>query len=492
MNSTGHNSLRNREESILKLCTVFGVFLVIFSAMLLVISSFGSVVPFLDEWDAEAIGLYKPFLEGRLTLSHFIEPHNGHRIVLSRITELVVYLLNGGWDPQLQMVFNAAIHALIGAFLSYFACQELKGLTRYFAIFATCVLFSIPYSWLSILVAFQSQFYFMMLFSVLALLYFSQERYRFAYFFAILSMLSMTSGALVLPAVIISTALDSIQARAMSRSQLFSVITCSILFLFFLFFLEQDGASQAFQAQSVSAFVITVIAAISWPFRISYGVGLLVYVPFLILMVRELSGFRSNPFYRYCGAFLLLQIIVMGYFRGGYGEAPANRYWEILIVGLWLNTMCLAVHLKSTKSFLSRTSAYTWIVLMITGLVMLAVTSLENLPLHKSNSELSQTLISDYIANGDSSVFQGRSQLELSYPYPDRLAEILTDPSVRQILPSALSGNSQDNLGPLKELMFRLWWLLGGIGLTSLIWSIAKDYKLGKSLNAGIDEQSSD
>ena len=59
---------------------LLSVALIIFSAKLLIIHNFGSQVPFLDQWGAEAANLYLPWLNNNLTLNHLFGPHNEHRI----------------------------------------------------------------------------------------------------------------------------------------------------------------------------------------------------------------------------------------------------------------------------------------------------------------------------------------------------------------------------------------------------------------------------
>ena len=88
------------------------IFLCVFGIKLLVLRAYSVSVPYWDEWDAEALELYKPWLEGRLSFSHLVAAHNEHRIVMSRLWAPVLFIANGGWDPQLTMVGNALVHSL--------------------------------------------------------------------------------------------------------------------------------------------------------------------------------------------------------------------------------------------------------------------------------------------------------------------------------------------------------------------------------------------
>ena len=84
--------------------------LVVLGIKLIFIQAFGSAVPYWDQWDAEADHLYKNYLNSNLSLATLISPHNEHRILATRIYSLVLFELDGGWDPILQMIANAALH----------------------------------------------------------------------------------------------------------------------------------------------------------------------------------------------------------------------------------------------------------------------------------------------------------------------------------------------------------------------------------------------
>src|SRR3954469_5275124 len=93
------------------LCIVALVF-TLFGAKVYFVQNFGSVVPYWDQWDAEADLLYKSYLNSDLTVPRFFSSHNEHRVVMTRALALAMFELNGGWDPILQMIVNAALHVV--------------------------------------------------------------------------------------------------------------------------------------------------------------------------------------------------------------------------------------------------------------------------------------------------------------------------------------------------------------------------------------------
>src|SRR5262245_24434615 len=76
-----------------------GAFSLALGAKLLLIRSFARDVPFWDQWDAEALQVYLPLLEGGFWSVSWLGPHNEHRILWTRLTAGIVFAANGQWDP---------------------------------------------------------------------------------------------------------------------------------------------------------------------------------------------------------------------------------------------------------------------------------------------------------------------------------------------------------------------------------------------------------
>jgi len=437
--------------------------------MLITIDQYGSPIPFYDEWEAEAAWLYKLHIEGNLGFGELFEPHNGHRVVLTRITALFLFVLNGGWEPQLQLIVNSILHASTAAILVLLVQNYVRFDFQSWAALATVLLFSVPFSWLSILVPFQTQFYFMLFFAVLSMSQLSAERYVSGYLFAILSLLSMTSGAFVLPAFIATILLESIRNRSIARDQVIHIVICGVIFTAFLFTRAPDAGAVAYYAQNIKGFVITIIATISWPFRVSYGVGLIVYLPLALLALKACFGAKVPRIYLCLAMFMALHILAMGYFRGGEGVPPANRYWGILIVGIWLNGMAMLYLLDNYSNKYLKLIGGFWSIAIVIGMASLAYMALtEGLPDHKEQSLTAQTLIVQYLSSNDPAVLQDRTGLEISHPNADELIRILSDPTVQKILPSSLGGYSEDSLQSSRRLLLNMKWLIWISGLIFL------------------------
>lgn len=143
--------------------------LVVAGARWWLIDGYGVDVPWLDQWDAEARGLYQPWRAGTLSLGSWFAPHNEHRIFFTRVLALGLLWLNKQWDPRLQMVVNAGLYAILSAALFLFLRRGRSPGFQVFCWILLAVLGSAPYAATNTLLGFQSQFYFLAGFSLLAI-----------------------------------------------------------------------------------------------------------------------------------------------------------------------------------------------------------------------------------------------------------------------------------------------------------------------------------
>lgn len=448
-------------------------FLIVLGAMVLTVEHFGVSVPFYDEWDAEAQALYKPYETGSLVWTHLFSPHNGHIIFFTRLTALVLYIVNEAWDPRLQMLVSGLLHALTAAFL-IMSCNRLSAnLSSRLLLPFTVALFAMPFSWMSILVAFQTQFYFMILFSLIALWLLCSRYFLSGYVVVILAYLSMTPGAFVLPAFTAVLLIDACRTRRLERTTLLHISFSMILFIMLVaLHLNNTSTTDNYSARDVSSFLVSLVSALCWPFRARNIVGLLMYVPFVLWLARSFYIKAEHRFHLGIGLFVVIQIVAMAWLRGADGVPPSNRYWELLLLGIWINGVCLVYLLRGSCSIVLKALAATWIVCMTLGMSGLAHDSISGgLPERKAQSELAGKLIREYLTSHDPTVFSGYSGLEISYPDRDALLRIISDPTVEQLLPSRINGGTPGRLSVNIHWLFQAVWMLTFFGLSILFFA---------------------
>lgn len=145
------------------------LFLVVVGARLWLVSLYGSPVPIMDQWDGEGATLFKPWIEGTLRISDLFQPHNEHRIVLSRLLALALLALNGQWDAQLEMAVNALLCGAIAVLVALALVKLFGHNLRTLIVLLVGLWSALPYGHENTLWAFESSFFFLLFFSLLAI-----------------------------------------------------------------------------------------------------------------------------------------------------------------------------------------------------------------------------------------------------------------------------------------------------------------------------------
>jgi hypothetical protein len=134
------------------------------------VQTWGSPLPYWDQWDAEALGLYRPWLLGTFEWSQLFAPHNEHRIALTRLADLALFVWSGEWRPGDQLILNAILHTLIAMGIAVVFIRWLRpGWARAAWTGFIIFLFALPAGWQNALWGFQSQVYFANLLALAAM-----------------------------------------------------------------------------------------------------------------------------------------------------------------------------------------------------------------------------------------------------------------------------------------------------------------------------------
>ena len=149
--------------------SLLAVFLVVFGARLWLIERYGSPVPYLDQWDAEAQLVIGPWLNGESSFDKLFSAHNEHRVLNSRLLTLALFCGNGQWDPLLEAVASSFIYGVLAVVAAIGFSRLVEQRYRGAVLFGVVLMGALPFGWENTLVGFQSQFYLLMLFSIVAL-----------------------------------------------------------------------------------------------------------------------------------------------------------------------------------------------------------------------------------------------------------------------------------------------------------------------------------
>jgi hypothetical protein len=330
---------------------LLALFFTVLWAKLTLLQHYPMPVPFWDQWDGEAVGLYVPFLKDGLSWRHMFGYHNEHRIFFTRVLALALLKINGQWDPQLQMVVNAGLHSLTAVVVA--AVLWVAAGRRYLPIVAIVVGLAVapPFALENTLAGFQSAFYFLTLFSVLALWLMGTHRpgtsaWFLGWFFALASLFTVAGGILTVPAIACLVVLTTFANLRDWRMALVNLIALALVAALGYAAMSPPLAHhEVLKANSWLAFKVSFARNLAFPWIDSPRASVLVWMPTVAMAAMVLiRRFRSTPLERITlalGAWVVVQAAAVAYSRGANGIPPTGRYLDMFAFGLVVNTMAL-------------------------------------------------------------------------------------------------------------------------------------------------------
>ncbi len=434
-----------------------GIFLTGLGAKFFLIFRFGTPLPFQDQWDAEARGLYLPYLTGKLTFSMLVRPHVEHRMFFTRVYNLALFLLNGQWDGRLEMAANAVLHCAAIAGLGWLLVR-LSGRNLWPVIWPPLTLaLVLPFAWENTLGGLYSQFYFLLLFSLLTIWLFGLGRplslcWWLGLACAGAALFTAASGLLASATVFGLVVLDLLKERRIQRWQLAVLATCALIILAGLLLKPACPETIPFKARSAGDFLTAFGSNLAWPkinpsHRLPWHVAVNLF-PLVWLAGTYLRAPGKNlPAEKMIlglGAWSVLQAAAAAYSRGAGGAVPASRYMDsssLIMIADWLSFVCLLTcHLRpSWFRKLALLLAVVWAVDCLAGLQKLSLATWTNSILERSfEQQLWLKSARAFLATDDPRVLERKRVVERLYPRPEKLALVLRNPEVRAILPACV------------------------------------------------------
>ncbi len=472
---------------------LLAVFLVVFGARLWLIDRFGSPVPYMDQWDAEAQMVIKPWLNGEFSLAGLFSAHNEHRVLNSRLLTLALFCGNGQWDPLLEAVASSFLYAVLAVISVVGFSRLVEPRFRGAILIAVTLMGALPFGWENTLVGFQSQFYLLVLFSLLAMwgLGIQAPLSRGWWLGAaagMLACLSMGSGFFAGAAVLAAMGMLFIKnpAAGWRRGDLATAAVCLGLILFGFLTRTVVPGHAVLRAQTIGVFVKSFGQCLAWPWSANPAAALLVYAPLAALWWRSLRRDEGRDPFRTRG-FLLMSIWVVAQcaatslLRGGGWQYPPSRYSDLLAFGVLLN-FCALLNLLGGAYALRRwrpavfVAALLWVMFAGLGLARQTYTDVTaHLPAIRRRLQTQEKNVRDFVLTGDPSFVVGKKYPEIPYPDSSSITRVLADPKFRAILPPALLQEAHDspNLalpdrGPLSvgsDYLLQHAWLVFGAGV---------------------------
>ncbi|HEX3729179.1 MAG TPA: hypothetical protein VHV47_05210, partial [Opitutaceae bacterium] len=421
-----------------------------------VIDRYGSDLPNWDQWDAEALYTLHPWFQHHLTLSLLLQPHNEHRIVLTKLLNLGLTQADGQWDQRLECVVNALLPAAIAVGWMALASSFLprKWLAPLWLLIA--VAYAAPLSWQNVIAGFHSQQFFLIGLSFAALAGLTMaEAWTAGWWLGavsgVLALGSMASGFFAAP--LAAMLLLCRRARGETTAALLPtlVLGAAVGAGGWLAKAPQPG-HDVLRAHSAAEFLLSVLRSLQWPivnhtapFSRPAWVALALWLPWAWLVARMVRGAQPGARGRAgwvlvgLGAWTLLQIAATAYARGAGAEPPAPRYVDTLVIGALSNALALAWlagEAAGTKRWALAAAGALWIGVFGCGIRA----ELEHnfgleLPAFRAFYLSAQRSVRDYLATGDPGSLRPGA---VPYPSIPVLIDRLGLADVRAILPESV------------------------------------------------------
>lgn len=431
------------------LCAWLAVFcLVALGAKLWTIQIWATNIPYWDQWD-EARLLFKPWLEGTLAWHNFFIPHNEHRIVFTRLLDLLEVKFNGQWDPQFQMVVNAFIHIAYGCGLAAifwnFTGRKYAG--------PICILllpfFTLPFAVENTVHGFQSQMYYLNIFSVAGMLGLGFSKpgsiaWFCGFFAAALAIFTMASGFLAAAALVGLVILRSCKQRKMSHGQIATLVGGLAVVVLGLVMKVSVPDDKQYQANSLLEFFHSFLGNLAWPFSNHPAAAILFCLPLAVPFIRYFQTSLKNPrateFVLMLGLWGLLQAAALAFGRANLGLS--SRYFDTLstipIAGV-ASIFVLADELEFLRlpQKFALAAAILWLGILWTGLYECS----QNVAQDYSRSSrlwglLETENVRAFIATDDPGWLQTKLTQAVPYWNSGWLIDLLRQPKMLSIMPT--------------------------------------------------------
>jgi hypothetical protein len=427
------------------------LFLVVFAAKLLLMREYPLTVPFLDQWDGEARGTYIPLNECSLTWGQMFYLHNEHRIFFTRLLALALLGVNGQWDPRLQQVVNAAMHALTSVLLIAMLWTASERRRLDLLVFTGAMTFALPFAWENTLMPFQSAFFFQEIFSILALWLMTTYRagsgaWYLGWSCAACGLFSAAGGVLTPLAIILVAGLKLANDRREWRESLITFGAAGAVLAVGIALASPPLADhEMLRAKTVADFAAAVGRELAWPWIDHQRLSVVMWLPIgSLLLVALLRRGETTAFERFIaglGAWVALQAGAIAYGRGAGVPPPAPRYQDFLSLGFVANTMALVAGLERARRgtiarWLAMGALVSWLLVSIAGVDHLVTGALGSLSVWRQYWSAHAVNVRRFIMTGDRTEFDSKQfPSELPYPYAQSLASSLQNPYIRLILP---------------------------------------------------------
>jgi hypothetical protein len=440
---------------VLGIALVLCVALIILGGRWAVVDRFGSDLPEWDQWDAEGLYSLVPWFENRDVLKSFLQPHNEHRVVLTKALNLFLTLANGQWDQRVECTANAVLVAALGGLLCFWATGFLSRPWQLLTFALVAVCWGLPLSWENTLAGFHSQQFFLIGLAFVTIVTLPNARPWHSKWFvgvvcAILSLGSMATGFFASAVVVGLLVITVITKQRRVVDILPTLAVCVVVIAVGLLTRVTVEYHEGYKAKNLGDFALTLLKAMQWPAPLLIGFALLLWSPWLWLTgvalgqrgSREKSDGANRGLEVWgLGAWVGLHLVATAYVRGSGGLPPPNRYLDTLIFGLFANVLALGWLSRyfagdGRRRLILATLTVAWVGIFAWGAQREISAAIgRRLPDTAAAYRRSEGNVRNFLLTGDKTYLE---KPDIPYTDPASLYPRITHPVLQKLLPTSV------------------------------------------------------
>ena len=264
------------------------LFLLIVGGKWATFDRYGSAMPDWDQWDAEAVELLIPWFENENFLRHLVHPHNEHRVIMTKLQNLALVLINGQWDSRLEAATNALLHAGLAVGFWLFGRRAVAARWQIPLFVFIAALFGLPVAWQNVLGGFHSQQYWLAGLSFAAVVSIPFARVGSATWWggllaALLALGTMASGFIAAAVVLVVLGWRLFfRATTWRQSWPAFVVMGAFVVIGLLIRVEVEW-HRDLKAKTVHDFVFSIVHSLQWPWREKHWAAALLWLPWAVV-----------------------------------------------------------------------------------------------------------------------------------------------------------------------------------------------------------------
>lgn len=431
---------------------------VVAGSRLVIVSTFGSSVPVLDQWDAEGQALYSPYLRGTLSFANLLASHNGHRILITRLLALGHLELSGEWNTRLEMIFGAAVLTAVVTLLAALLVPLVGPQHRMLLSCFIALMFAFPLDFENTLWGFQSQMYLSLLLGLAAVVAFAAAQPFTLRWFgglgaATLGYFTFATGLAALPAAGLLVALQlATGTRKRSGREVAAIVVMGVIALAMTLWGVQHTETKSTPwtfVQGLGAFAVLTMAG---------AIPIVLYCRHFLVTRREVSdrGWLIIGIAGWVG----LQVVLFAYGRGIH---IAPRYLDVVL--LIYPVALVALFERADRPCTNEVGPSVsrgprlWMFAVVLVTTVAGCVSVLACSYWSKASEQQMADVRAYLVTGNVDELRKTGNpnhgVTLAHPYPERQAQALDDSNIRAILPPEIRPGGADIAGARDRMLLR-------------------------------------